>query len=310
MELSAGYPAQVVPSHEDPAVHAFLAGTPAYQVAWLGDRGLPAAVLLPLVNACGQRCFFCAGPGTVSVPPGDVTRWAQVEAHLDARPAGVTRLLVGGNEPTLHPHFDDALLRAVDAGFERVDLMTNGATLGDHAARWAAAGVREVVVPLYGTRAAEHDAAAGVACFDAVNAGLHAAHRAGITVRVHTLLTREVLPQLGELSAFVTGSFGTPLAAALLRPKPVFQWAAHAPSLGEIRRALAGLDVDLLVAPLCLGWGQGDGLLPGAGRAGPPAALLATLYFSTQARTYASPCGACPARSACPGVVSAYATSP
>lgn len=300
----------MVPSHEDPAVHAFLAGSPAFQASWLHDRGLPPAVLLPLVNACGQRCFFCAGPGTVSVAPADVTPWASVTEHLDARPSDVSRLLVGGNEPTLHPRFDDALQRARHVGFQRVDLMTNGATLAAHARRWATLGLHEVVVPLYGTRAEEHDPVAGVPCFDAVLRGLVAAREAGIHVAVHTLALRGALDRLAALADFVAARFGSRLAVGLPRPKPVYDWSRHAPSLGELRRAVQGVDVDLLVAPLCLRWGEGNGLLPGRpGRLDQPS-LLATLYFSTQARVYGAACAACPARVTCPGVVAAYATSP
>ncbi len=298
----------MVPTHEDPAVHAFLAGGPDFQVEWLRARGLPAAVLLPLLNACAQRCFFCAGPGTITVAARDVTPWDRIDAHLRPPPA-VSRLLVGGNEPTLHPRFDDALRLARERGFEHIDLMTNGASLSVRARVWATLGVQEVVVPLYGITAAEHDAIAGVACFEQVVAGLHEAHDAGMRVSIHTLAMRDTLPRLEALAAYTREQFGTRLGLGLLRPKPMFDWSRHAVSFGQIRSTLAGVDVELLAAPLCLAWGQGDEVLPGPSNAPSDRSPLATIYFLTQRRRYLPACDVCPSRAACAGVVAGYPTS-
>ncbi|MFZ5480000.1 MAG: radical SAM protein [Myxococcota bacterium] len=290
------------PDHEDPAIHALMSASPADQLAWLRFRGYPPAVLLALTNACAQRCFFCAGPGTTHVER--VTSDTEIRAHLGGRPDGVDRLLVGGNEPTLHPSFEWILRSARTLGYTRVELMTNGATLRRHAARWASLGLAEVVVPLYGTNAAEHDAVAGVPCFDAVVAGLDEAYAAGVRVRVHTLFLRRTLHALGHLAGFVRQRYGERLAVGLPRSKPVWDWRAEAPTFEEIRASLP--DVALLVAPLCLRWGAGDGPIPGAGEPD-EAALLARLYFASQARVYPAACGGCPSRERCPGVVAAYA---
>ncbi len=298
-----------MPTHEDPAVHAFLAGGPEFQVAWLRERSLPPAVLLPILNACAQRCFFCAGPGTISVAERDVTTWANIDAQLHP-PPGVSRLLVGGNEPTLHPRFDDALRLAGDRGFESIDLMTNGATLASRARGWAARGVREVVVPLYGTTAAEHDAIAGVACFDQVIAGIDEAHDAGIRVSVHTLAMSDTLSRLEALATYTRKHFGTRLGLGLLRPKPVFDWSRHAVSFAGLRSTLVGLDVELLATPLCLAWGEGDDVVPGPSHVTTDRSPLATIYFLTQRRRYLPACDGCPSRTSCAGVVDAYPTSP
>lgn len=305
------------PSHEDADLHAFLAGDPATQVRWLRARGLPPAVLLAVHNACAQRCFFCAGPGTVEVAAADRTPLARLVAHLDARPvdehgAPVDRLLLGGNEPTLHPAFEEVLRHASEVGYRELHLMTNGATLRGRVGRWASLGLAEVVVPLYSVGPEPHDTICGVPCHADVLAGLDEAAAVGVRVRVHTLLLRRTLGDLGALAVWVHERFGAPLSVGLLRPKDRFDWAREAPTLGEIRRALADIPVDVrptpLVAPLCLTRGQGDALIPSASPSPPlpSAPLLATLYFSSQARRYPAACDGCADRAGCPGVVEAY----
>ncbi|MDP2314668.1 MAG: radical SAM protein [Pseudomonadota bacterium] len=302
------------PAHEDADLHTFLGAGPVVQAAWLAARDLPPATLLPLLNACAQRCFFCAGPGTTDLPDAARTPDGAIRAHLAARPPGVDRLLVGGNEPTLHPAFEAVLGSARALGYPRVDLMTNGATLRGNAARWAAAGLREVVVPLYALDAATHDAICGVPCHDAVVAGLDEAHAAGIRVRLHTLLLRRTLADLPALATWVHARYGERLAVGLLREKPVFDWATAAPTLGAIRAALAAVPAAdrplLLQAPRCLEWSADhDGIAPTDTRRDPDViapALLATLYFSSQARSFPTACAGCVERDRCPGVVTAY----
>jgi len=289
----------VAASHEDPDIYTFLGGDPATQAGWLAARGYPPATLLALHNACALRCFFCAGPGTIEVPAAEVTSAARAEAQLAARPDGVDRLLVGGNEPTLHPEFERLLVAARPAGFRRVELMTNGAALRSRAADWARRGVAEVVVPLYGADAATHDGVVGAAAFTDVLRGLDAALQAGIAVRVHTLLLRRTLGQLGALAALVQGRWGTRLGVALLRDKGRFDFAAEAPRFSAAAAAVAA--VPFPVRPLGIGVPR---CLPTVDE---PPPLVAELYFRSQARVFGPGCTGCAAARACGGVVAAYA---
>lgn len=299
------------PPHEDPALHQFLAAAPGEQAAWLAARGLPAATLLPLRNACAQACFFCAGPGTSALPATQNSPESQIWAQLSGRPPEVQRLLIGGNEPTLHPHFERVLFHAQDLGFSQIDLMTNGATLAGKAKEWAALGLRQVVTPLYSLKAEVHDSLCGTRCFSQVWDGLEAALEAGIQVHIHSLFLRRNLDDLAALSQAVQQKFGSRLAVGLLRPKPGFDWKAEAPSFGEIRKIFAEMQVKpiLLVAPRCLAWGEGEGILPGFfGEEEEEPALLAELYFSSQKRIFLDGCRGCPSRERCDGVVEGYGT--
>jgi pyruvate-formate lyase-activating enzyme len=283
--------------HEDADVHLFLRGNPAEQLAWLRARGYPDATLLALHNACAQRCFFCAGPGTTGVPPSEWSPETSALAQLAARPAGVRHLMVGGNEPTLHPAFEALLAAARAGGFRRVDLMTNGAGLAARAGAWAAAGVTEVVVPLYSAEADTHDAIVGARAWQGVVEGLDAAHAAGIAVRVHTLLLRENLPGLAALAALVRRRWGHRLGVAMLREKGSFDFVGSAPSFPALVRAVG--DVPAVDRPV--GIGTPD-CLPTVREA---PALVAELYFRTQARSRGRGCAPC-GEAGCRGLVAGY----
>ncbi|GDX79180.1 hypothetical protein LBMAG42_09910 [Deltaproteobacteria bacterium] len=286
------------PAHEDAAIHAFLRGNPSEQLAWLRARGLPAATLLALHNPCAQRCFFCAGPGTVSVPEAERTSRNAAFAQLQARPPGVTRLMIGGNEPTLHPDFAVLLQAARPAGFTTLELMTNGADLGVHAATWAGLGVTEVIVPLYAASAPLHDGVCGAVCFDRVVSGLDAAFAAGIRVSIHTLLLRRTLGELPALAAFVHQRWGTRLGVALLRDKGSFDFAGEAPAFADARQAVNAVPEPLrpfgIGTPRCLDAAVVE------------APLVAELYFRSQVRSYGPGCFGCRLREGCGGVVDAY----
>jgi pyruvate-formate lyase-activating enzyme len=278
-------------------VHHFLRGTPLEQLSWLRERGYPDATLLALHNACAQACFFCAGPGTTGVPDAERTPVAAALAQLRARPQGVTTLLVGGNEPTLHPDFDRLLAEVPAAGFRRVELMTNGARLAGHSEGWARLGLAEVVVPLYSAEAGVHDAVVGAPSWGVVTAGLDAARAAGVSVRVHTLLLRQNLDGLEALARLVRERWGSRLGVALLRDKGSFGFVASAPALPDLVSTLARIPPAL--RPVGIGT---PACIPTAPE---PPALVAELYFRTQARRRGTGCARC-ADAACTGLVSGY----
>jgi molybdenum cofactor biosynthesis enzyme MoaA len=178
------------------------------QLRTMAGWGLPGvtpaqAGLLILMSACHGRCFFCAHTGVTNPPPEMITPWERILDFLGGyRGRGVGDLCLGGTEPSTHPRFRDTLALARKAGVERVQLMTSGVTLSQHARRWARWGVASVCVPLYGTTAHEHDGVVQVSGHHArVVAGLDAAREAGITVHVHTLAMRRTLPGCAGCSA-------------------------------------------------------------------------------------------------------------
>jgi hypothetical protein len=291
-------PGRRVPVHESPEVHAFLAADASQQAALLERWGLGRAVALMMVNACENRCFFCANPGTIAVPPELVTRWDHLARHLAGRPADTVRLLIGGNEPALHPDFDRVMETAWELGYREVELMTSGLQLGGaRLAPWVAHGLRGVAVPIYGATAAPHDEVCGTVCFDRLVAGLDAAHAAGVRIWLHTLALRRTVDGLGELAAWAWDRWQAPVAVAPLREKDgQFRYDTETVPLSELQARLPGLppSLHLVGMPACLDRGRARG-----------SATVIEMYFRTQLRAWDPSCAACADRPTCAGVVAA-----
>jgi hypothetical protein len=288
-----------VPTNEDPAILRLMEAPAAEQLPALAAMGWPATSLLILMSACDGRCFFCARETVLSPPPELITPWPRVRAWLEAaRPVPATRLCLGGTEPASHPAFEDTLRLAQEVGYREVELMSSGRRLAQPgvAERWAALGVRAVCAPLYSADAAAHDAVVGVPGHHAeVVAGLDRARAAGIRPRVHSLALTATLGGLRALADLCLDRWGSPLALAPLREKPdLFRYAEHAPAPEALEAALRGAPLGLVGSPACFA--------PGAPRGAP---ALISLYFRSQATTFAAPCASCASRPSCPGVVPA-----
>lgn len=287
--------------HEDAEVVGLLTAPPAVQLARITAWGLGPATLLLMMNACENRCFFCANDGVLRPPPAAVTRWSDIGPRLELnRALAVRTLCIVGTEPALHADFDRALALARDVGFTRVELMTSGLRLAEPgvAERWFAAGIRSVAVPMYGATADVHDSVVGTRSFDRTVHALDRARAAGIAVRVHSLALSRTLPALPGLVQLVADRWGDRLAVAPVRPKEsLFDYAAEAPTLDAIAAAVEPLDVSLVGFPSCVAPTKRRG-----------AALVIQLYFRGQTTGFAEACAPCALRATCPGIVLAEMT--
>ena len=263
--------------------------------------GLRPAGLLIMMSPCLGRCFFCAQPAVTNPPRSEWTGWTRVASLLEENPqVGLTRLCIGGTEPTTHPDFYRALQLANDHGFTEIELMTSGVPLAEpgEAQRWRKAGIQTIATPIYSADAAVHDAVTGMACHATLLRGLDAAKQAGIEVRLHTLALTETLAGLEALAALVQERWQHPLTLAPARPKDaVWSYAQQAPSLTAVAQALGAIEPGAIQLT---GWP--DCLAPSHARG---AAQVIDLYFRGQTRDYAETCIQCSGQPQCPGVVSA-----
>ncbi len=289
------------PHHEDDAVSRLMAAPLEEQATTMLDWGMHPAGLLILMSPCEGRCFFCAQAAVTHPPPSDWTQWTRIEALLTAnRSAGLTHLCIGGTEPTTHPDFARALQLARFQGFETIELMTSGLALSEPgtAARWRAAGIETIACPIYSADPDTHDQVVGVQSHQRLIAGIDAAVKAGIGVRMHTLALRRTLPGLKSLFILCRERWGASLTLAPARPKDgVWDYASEAAGLDEVAAALEPLPRG---AVHLTGWP--DCMAPDHPRF---AAQVIDLYFRGQVRGFGEPCRSCKSHSDCPGVVQA-----
>jgi pyruvate-formate lyase-activating enzyme len=285
-------------SHEDPAVIGILAADPAEQAEALVRMGLGKAGILVLDNACEARCFFCSNPGTLHVPPERMTHWSAIERALGRRVPGVETLLIGGNDPVLHPDFDRAVGEALRQGYTSTHVMTSGLSLdAGRLAWWREHGVVSLSVPVYSVEAGLHDSVCGTPSHARLLAGLARARAAGLAIHVHTIAMRRTLGAIAALARWSRSEFGGPLSVAPLRQKAdVFGYDAEAVPLAELGPFLESLGPDAPVSLL----GMPSCVAPSLPRGG---SEIMEVYFRTQRRAYADACSPCAARAGCPGVV-------
>jgi MoaA/NifB/PqqE/SkfB family radical SAM enzyme len=129
-----------------------------------------------LTFACNDRCVFCldsdAHDGTMR-DREDVKR--QI---LDGRRAGATRLILSGGEPTIHPSYVDFVQLGRQAGYSKIQTVTNGRmfSYGDFLERCLRAGLSEITFSIHGPNAKVHDALVGTkGAFEQEKAGLERA---------------------------------------------------------------------------------------------------------------------------------------
>ena len=108
--------------------------------------------------ACNNRCHFCAQGekrGVLDRRPLDQIVRALAAAAAD----GVKGVVFTGGEPTLHPDLPAAVSAAKSAGFESIQIQSNGRRFAypAYCRQLLAAGVTEFSPSLHGSRAKIHD---------------------------------------------------------------------------------------------------------------------------------------------------------
>jgi len=94
----------------------------------------PAMVNIDLTNRCNQNCPICFANANVSGRLYEITL-EQLDKMLDTaaniRPSSAPCLQYVGGEPTIYPHFLEALKRAKQKGFSQIQVASNGKRFAD-----------------------------------------------------------------------------------------------------------------------------------------------------------------------------------
>lgn len=121
------------------------------------EESVKARQWVRLTRLCNQRCLFCLDRDAQN---GTSIAWEEVDRELaEGRARGLTRVVLSGGEPTIHPRYLDVVARARALGYDHVQTITNGRRFCYPAFLDAAvaAGLREVTFSLHGHTAALHD---------------------------------------------------------------------------------------------------------------------------------------------------------
>lgn len=156
-------------------------------------------------NTCNNRCAFCLDSDLVFLDPFVVTD--EVKRLIDeGRAQGATRLILSGGEASIHPDFTELVRYGRQAGYERVQTITNGRmfTYERFFREAVEAGLGEITFSMHSHRARVHDQITGVAggFKQALRALRWALREPGLIVSVDVVINRLNASALPETVAF------------------------------------------------------------------------------------------------------------
>ena len=150
-----------------------------------------------VTDRCDCRCVYCMPERMVFLPKRDVLAIEELDRLCSAFVGlGVRKIRLTGGEPLVRRGVDDlirSLSRHLRTGaLDELTLTTNGSQLARFADALANAGVARVNVSLDTLDSAKYRAISRLGDFSRVMAGLDAADRAGLKVKINTVALRGV----------------------------------------------------------------------------------------------------------------------
>ena len=148
---------------------------------------------ISVTDRCNIRCFYCM-PDVPDChqPRTDILTFDEIERVVQrAAAVGVRKLRFTGGDPLLRKDLP-VLLRRVGGipGIEEVALTTNGVLLGSQAPHLFAAGVRRINVHLDTLDAVRYRTITRRDELGRVMAGLDAARRAGLSIKINAVMIK------------------------------------------------------------------------------------------------------------------------
>lgn len=157
-------------------------------ILWARSTALSKDLAKLIINvsyACNNHCSFCAVDDR---PRLHGILDEQLRLLRDGYTQGIRHLDIDGGEPSLYPGLATLLKTAVNLGYERINVTTNGRRLcyPDYAQELAQIRNLELCVSLHGPNAASHEALTRAAgSFNQTLTGLWNASRAGLAVTLN-----------------------------------------------------------------------------------------------------------------------------
>ncbi len=150
-----------------------------------------------VTDRCDFRCVYCMSEAMTFLPKADVLSLEELDRLCSAFVArGVRKLRLTGGEPLVRRNIMwlfRRLARHLDAGtLDELTVTTNASQLAKYADELASVGVRRINVSLDTLDPARFEAITRWGKLDKVMAGIDAAKRAGIRIKINTVALRGV----------------------------------------------------------------------------------------------------------------------
>ncbi len=150
-----------------------------------------------VTDRCDFRCVYCMSEHMTFLPKKDLLTLEELDRLCTAFVAkGVQKLRITGGEPLVRKNIMwlfKALSRHLDSGaLEELTLTTNGSQLPKYAAELAACGVKRINISLDTLDPDHFKAITRWGDFSQVMAGLEAAEKAGLAVKINAVALKGV----------------------------------------------------------------------------------------------------------------------
>ncbi len=163
-----------------------------------------------VTDRCDLRCIYCMSERMRFLPRAELLTIEELDRLCSAFVRrGVRRLRFTGGEPLVRRGFLDLLnlvKRHLNAGLDEITVTTNGVQLADFAEPLFAAGVRRVNVSIDSLDRDTFKHIARRDCLPQVLAGIDAAERAGLKIKINTVaLKRDNAHEIPDLIKWAHG---------------------------------------------------------------------------------------------------------
>ena len=150
---------------------------------------------------CNNHCTFCLDS---NAHDGTMRNNLDIKVQIiEGRKKGMSRLILSGGEPTMHPNFLDFVKLGKRAGYPKVQTVTNGRMFKypEFLETAAKNGLDEITFSLHGHTAKLHDALVGTpGAFVEETAGLKAALASGrFIINIDIVINKQNIKHLPEM---------------------------------------------------------------------------------------------------------------
>ena len=198
-----------------------------------------------VTDRCDFRCFYCMPESMTFLPRQDLLSLEELDQVCTRFvERGVSKLRLTGGEPLMRRGIMDFIkrfARHLESGaLNELTLTTNGSQLGKHAQDLKAAGIERINVSLDTLDAEKFATVTRNGKLDQVLAGIDAARRAGLKIKINTVALKGVND--GELDAMVAWCGERGFDLTLIETMPLGdiggERADHYLSLEDVRKRL------------------------------------------------------------------------